>query len=337
MAWRLGNGKLRKDQTDHYGRIKNGGGGGGASVEDFVDSTDIKFSLDATTEKIKAVLTDAIKSILENALTDEDFDDSDDILLSEVEDKLTFVLSQAISDKIDSALQPPTEVLTQTELVGLNTDKSQARITPDGTSIVIQNNQLKAIGGGGGGASINDFVDSDSIEFEVDTVTSKIKAVIETTLLALINSALQSSDLETSSDIVVNTSGGKLNFTLVTALATKIANALTGSNLDDSEEIVLSEDEGVYKFNLAQTISNKIANSLQTPLQTPTENELVGIDTSKSQTRITIGSGLQLDNDVLSVVFNLPNKPTSNGDYLLNVANGVASWSGVTVYNGEIQ
>lgn len=105
MAWRLGNGKLRKDQTDHYGRLKNGGGGGGATVDDFTDTDTIIFSKDVETQKVRA-----------------------DIAVD-------------VANKIENSLQTPLSTPTATELVGVGTDKSQQRINI-GEGIIINNNLM---------------------------------------------------------------------------------------------------------------------------------------------------------------------------------------------------
>ena len=63
MSWLRGNGKVRKDQTDHYGRVK---GDGGAKISDFQDSGSILVEQDASTKKIFFELDD---SILEDSTT----------------------------------------------------------------------------------------------------------------------------------------------------------------------------------------------------------------------------------------------------------------------------
>lgn len=73
MASRLGNGKVRKDQTDHYGRIKEGGG---AKVTDFQDSDSVTWDVDEETGKIFAEA--------EGGISIEDFEDTDSIVFSEV-------------------------------------------------------------------------------------------------------------------------------------------------------------------------------------------------------------------------------------------------------------
>ena len=62
MAWKLGNGKLAKDQTNHYGEVL-GGGGGGITIDDFVDSDNIEFSAPST-GKVSADLSDDAKTDL---------------------------------------------------------------------------------------------------------------------------------------------------------------------------------------------------------------------------------------------------------------------------------
>lgn len=108
MAWRLGNGKLRKDQTDHYGRLKNGGGGGGATADDFADSNTIIFSQDVATQKVRA-----------------------DIAVD-------------VSNKIENSLQTPLSAPTATELVGIGTDKSQKRIKIGNGLSINEDNELSS-------------------------------------------------------------------------------------------------------------------------------------------------------------------------------------------------
>lgn len=55
------------------------------------------------------------------------------------------------------------------------------------------------------------------------------------------------------------------------------------SEFVDSEEIVWSKEDKKNKANLAQTISNLLARVLTTPIQTPTEKKLVGIDTANAE------------------------------------------------------
>lgn len=123
MSSKLGNGKVRKDQTDHYGRIKNGGGGGGATVDDFVDSDTIVVSEDTETEKVK-------------------MDIASDVVA-----------------KIDNSLQTPLQTPTEIELVAVDTSKSQQRITIGDGLEITEDNELKATGGGGGGETFpNEFI-----------------------------------------------------------------------------------------------------------------------------------------------------------------------------------
>lgn len=74
-------------------------------------------------------------------------------------------------------------------------------------------------------------------------------------------------------------------------------------NLEGSETVVvdLNEDETAVEIHLDNDVTTKIENSLQKPLTTPTEQELVGIDTTGAQNRITIGDGLAISNGELIV------------------------------------
>lgn len=126
MSWRNGNGKLRKDQTDPYGRIHEEVT---PFIENFEDSDTIKFSQSAL-GKVSADLQDEVKEVINNALTDEDIKSSEEIIKSvdETDNKIKFNLDNDLSNKINNSLQIPLSTPTSTELVGIGTDKSQKRI-----------------------------------------------------------------------------------------------------------------------------------------------------------------------------------------------------------------
>lgn len=67
---------------------------------------------------------------------------------------------------------------------------------------------------------------------------------------------------------------------------------------EDSETVVREIDSSTGKVNihLATAISNKINNALQMPTTQPTELLIVGLNTSKAQTNIPLGSSLNLEN-----------------------------------------
>lgn len=142
MALKASRSGVRKDQVDFYGRVKQSGGG--ASIEDFINSDDIKFSKDETTNKIKAELVNLLKEKIENALNENDIQDSNEIVfdIDEETDKLFAVLAQEISNKINNSLQAPLTSPSSSELVGIDTNKAQQRIVI-GNGLKINNNSLE--------------------------------------------------------------------------------------------------------------------------------------------------------------------------------------------------
>lgn len=142
MALRSGRTGVRRDQVDHYGRVRRSGTGG-ATIEDFVDSETIVFSEDSYSGLVKADL------------------DGDTL------------------NKIEKSLQTPTTTPTATELVGIGTDKSQKRIDV-GDGLEIENNVLKATGGGGSGIPVLTIEASqvDPDDYSI-TFTSAQKEIIE--------------------------------------------------------------------------------------------------------------------------------------------------------------
>lgn len=263
MSSVLGNGKIRKDQTDHYGRIKNGGGGGGATIDDFEDSDTVEFietadgkvsanvdpnktfykkvilnisegeppyenviSLEDAVELanhylngeyiiIRAVETEdseynilySLQSVYDETLssdikqltmtfksmyseesvnqvlldialsteegeeeftevqsimmeipatpTSDDFADSDSIVWSEDEEGFPKAdLDADITNKISRALVTPTTSPTEIELVGIDDNNSQARITLDSNTLEVDNGVLKVKGNGFNGVIV---------------------------------------------------------------------------------------------------------------------------------------------------------------------------------------
>lgn len=90
--------------------------------------------------------------------------------------------------------------------------------------------------------------------------------------------------------------GGSIDFSKMELTAENLSNVL-----QDSETIVSMIDNNKVEFQLSADITNKLQRTLMTPMTTPTQTELVGIDDTSSQTRIEIGEGLSLVGDVLSV------------------------------------
>lgn len=69
--------------------------------------------------------------------------------------------------------------------------------------------------------------------------------------------------------------------------------------VQDSETIVSMVDGDKIKFELSADVTNKISKSLVVPMDAPVNTELVAIDDGNSQTMISVGSGLRIDNGVL--------------------------------------
>lgn len=69
------------------------------------------------------------------------------------------------------------------------------------------------------------------------------------------------------------------------------------ANLANSTEIMFDHSGNTYQAHLTQDVSNKIERAFLKPLTNPTETELVGLDTSREQQRIKLGSGLSYDTD----------------------------------------
>lgn len=67
--------------------------------------------------------------------------------------------------------------------------------------------------------------------------------------------------------------------------------------LEDSSEIVVDSDNS--QLHLAQDVTNKLAKALVTPMQAPSSDILVGVDTTNGQQNIAIGSGLKIENGAL--------------------------------------
>lgn len=79
---------------------------------------------------------------------------------------------------------------------------------------------------------------------------------------------------------------------------------------EDSDTVVREIDSKTNKVNihLATTIANKISNALQMPTTQPTELLIVGLNTSKSQTNIPLGSSLALENGHLETAIKVVKK-----------------------------
>lgn len=70
--------------------------------------------------------------------------------------------------------------------------------------------------------------------------------------------------------------------------------------IEDSESIVAMVDGDKLKFELDGEITSQISKSLVVPMVAPSSTELVAIDDGNSQTMVSIGQGLRLQNGVLS-------------------------------------
>lgn len=87
---------------------------------------------------------------------------------------------------------------------------------------------------------------------------------------------------------------------------------------EDSDTVVREIDSKTGKVNihLATTINNKVNNALQMPTTQPTELLMVGLNTSKAQTNIPLGSSLKLENGHLETAIKIVRKTQSEYDAL---------------------
>lgn len=87
---------------------------------------------------------------------------------------------------------------------------------------------------------------------------------------------------------------------------------------EDSDTVVREIDSKTGKVNihLATTIANKVNNALQMPTTQPTELLMVGLNTSKAQTNIPLGSSLKLENGHLETAIKIVRKTQSEYDNL---------------------
>ena len=79
----------------------------------------------------------------------------------------------------------------------------------------------------------------------------------------------------------------------------------------DSIVVSLSDDNSKILFNLSNTLLNKINRALLKPMITPSNFELVGVDTTNSQKMIELGDRLATENDKL----NLSNQTITTLDF----------------------
>lgn len=79
---------------------------------------------------------------------------------------------------------------------------------------------------------------------------------------------------------------------------------------EDSDTVVreIDNDTGKVNIHLATPIANKVNNALQMPTTQPTELLIVGLNTSKSQTNIPLGSSLALENGHLETAIKIVRK-----------------------------
>lgn len=71
-----------------------------------------------------------------------------------------------------------------------------------------------------------------------------------------------------------------------------------------SEEIIFDATENGDKVqaHLDNSVSNKLANALTLPVTTPTDTQLVAVNSSKAQTMLQVGEGLSVENGILSAM-----------------------------------
>lgn len=73
-----------------------------------------------------------------------------------------------------------------------------------------------------------------------------------------------------------------------------------GDVIEDTESIVAMVDGDKLKLELNADITNQISKSLVVPMVAPVSTELVAIDDGNSQTMLSVGDGLKVENGVLS-------------------------------------
>lgn len=108
-----------------------------------------------------------------------------------------------------------------------------------------------------------------------------------------------------------------------TAQQTAINNAqVTAQKIFDltenSDTIVREVDSNTskVKIHLATAVNNKVNNALQMPTTQPTELLMVGINTSKAQTNIPLGTSLKLENGHLETAIKIVKKTQTEYDAL---------------------
>lgn len=79
---------------------------------------------------------------------------------------------------------------------------------------------------------------------------------------------------------------------------------------EDSDTVVreIDNDTGKVNIHLATPIANKVNNALQMPTTQPTELLIVGLNKTKAQTNIPLGSSLALENGHLETAIKIVRK-----------------------------
>lgn len=98
-------------------------------------------------------------------------------------------------------------------------------------------------------------------------------------------------------------------------------------NIEGSETIVvdLNEDDSKYEIRLDNDYKTKIDRALVSPLSSPTDNALVGVDETNTQTQNYLGDGLELENSTSPYVINVVGIKEQNDSNVMKLWVGSAS------------
>lgn len=146
----------------------------------------------------------------------------------------------------------------------------------------------------------------------------------------LVNIIVDNKTYKVPANTTVETLVAQLNAMKLDLNAVKLGKQNVLKSGDITTDLI--EDHAVTDEKLATATMNTINNSLQIPLSAPTETELVGIGTNKSQLNIGIGSGLSLKNGILEATGGSASSYMPN--LLLN-DEMIINQRGKSVYYGE--
>lgn len=133
-------------------------------------------------------------------------------------------------------------------------------------------------------------------KFGVEVVSEKPTSNISETTIYLVRAGSESENLY-DEYIYVN---GQWEYLGSQRIATSVTANAVADVVQDSESIVSMVYGNKLRFELDADLTNKISKALQVPMDAPPNTELVAIDDGNSQTMVSVGSGLKLQNGVLS-------------------------------------